>query len=128
MNQIKPIAFAARHADDPSPYLEALKTLEVARNIGYRYVYQQVPWNRKHWAGPTAFALGEMAYGWLNDGAYALGVLGSEPPLTEAQEKVLRELDARPVEPEPRAPRESWLAEHDVPEFESFIRDPWQQK
>jgi hypothetical protein len=125
MNKIKPIAFAARHADNPAPYRDALKTLEVARGIGFRYVYQQVPWNRAHWTGPTAFALGELAYGWLNDAAYALGALDAEPPLTEAQEKVLRDLDARPVELEPRAPRESWQTEYDTPEFESFIRYPW---
>jgi len=127
MNKIKPIAFAARHADDPAPYREALKTLEVARNIGFRYVYQQVPWNRAHWTGPTAFALGEMAYGWLNDEAYALGALEAEPSLTEAQEKVLRDLDERPVGPEPRAPRGSWQTEYDAPEFESFIRYPWRE-
>ena len=123
--KIKPIAFAARHANDPASYREALQTLAFARNIGYRYAYQQVPSNRVHWTGPTAFALGEMAYGWLNDAAYALGALDAEPPLTAEQEKVLRDLDARPAEPESRAPRESWQTEYDVPEFESFIHYPW---
>jgi len=125
MVKIKPIAFAARHAPNPAPYREALKTLGFARQIGYRYVYQQVPSNRAHWTGPTAFALGSTAYGWLNDAAYALGALEAEPPLTAEQEKVLRDLDERPVELEPRVPRESWQTEYDIPQFESFIRDPW---
>lgn len=68
-----------------------------------------------------------MAYGWLNDAAYTLGALDAEPPLTAEQEKVMRDLDARLVEPEPRAPRGSWQTDYDVLEFESFIRYPWRK-
>jgi hypothetical protein len=127
--KLTPIAFAARHAADKAPYLEAVKSMEFMRSGiglvkgGYQLVYQQVPANRALWTGPSAFYLWEMAYGWLNDAAYMLGALEAEPPLTPEQEKVIKDLESRPVELEPRAPRESWQTEYDVPKFENFIRD-----
>jgi hypothetical protein len=126
--KLTPLAFAARHAENTAPYRQALTSMRIecvtdGRINGFRAVYQFVPSNRAHWTGPAAFYLSELAYGWLNDAAYFLGALDAEPPLTPAQEKTLKDLDSRPVQLEPRAPRESWQTEYDVPQFEKFIRN-----
>lgn len=114
------VAFAARHAKDGSPYREAL-----AKALDKRDLFLTVPDTKAHWTGPTAFLTGNVSYGlfWLNDAAYTAGALEGDPALAPEEEKTFRDIESRAVEPEPRAPRESWQTEYDKPEFEKYIRD-----
>ncbi|MCK5804827.1 MAG: LamG domain-containing protein, partial [Lentisphaeria bacterium] len=119
----KIVAFAARHADDPIPYQQALT--EWAKGRGVPYVYQQVTANPAHWSGETSFLRGNVSGGlfWANDALYTMGALPSVPRLSDAQEATIRETEERLPTPPLRLPKGSWQNGYDKPAFKDYFKD-----
>ena len=119
----KAVAFAARHADDPLPYRQALA--DYFGGTGWAYAFQQVTANPAHWTGDTSFLRGNVSGGlfWANDALYVLGALEQEPALKQGIEEQIRELEARPVTANPRLPKSSWQDEYDHPDFAEYLKD-----
>ena len=120
----KALAFAALHAKNPEPYRDVID--KWARTSGYRYLYQMVSENRRHWTGPTAFLSPDVSglLFWLNDEYYLLTLFDREPsvPQARAREMKAREQFGRPH----RFVRGSWQSEYDRTEFKEYLRErPW---
>lgn len=115
--RLKAVAFAARHADDPAPYREAIR--EWAEGEGRRSLLQIVPHNAEYYSGPRAMLRGSTpgALFTMNDLPYVIGLIDADPPMDDE----LRRIDESggPFQPEPTL---SWQSEYDLPEFEEYLR------
>ena len=118
----KILAFAALHAEDGARYRDALE--QWASGPGARHMFQVVTADRRHWTGPTAFLVDNVAgsFFWLNDVHYVVDVLEREP---QPEAGVLEALERREREGEPRRPgRGSWQSEYDRPDLASYLAPP----
>ncbi|MEN6347396.1 MAG: LamG-like jellyroll fold domain-containing protein [Armatimonadia bacterium] len=115
--RLKAVAFAARHADNPEPYLKAIR--EWAAGDGRRYLLQIVPHNPEFYAGPQGLLRGSTAGALftMNDLPYVIGLLSEDPPMDDE----LRRIDASGG-PFYREPVLSWQSEYDLPEFAEYLR------
>jgi len=118
-NFLKAVIFAARHADDPAPYLRYLETW--ARDSSY--VLQVVPHNRRFYGGPLGMLQGSVSGSLfaMNDVPYLLSVLPGDPRLSERQRERLREVDvhgAAPYQP----PALDWQSAYDRSELTEYLR------
>ena len=123
----KAVAFAARHASDPTPYRQALS--DCYAGPAWQYAFKQVTANRAHWTGDTSFLRGNVSGGlfWASDALYVLGAIDREPSLNAAIEAQMRQLEERPVTSSPRLPKGSWQDEYDHPDFADYLRDRLQE-
>jgi len=117
----KTVAFAVRYARDPEPYRKALA--DWVGGKGYRYAFQQVSNRPIHWAGDTAFLVGNVSGGlfWAAREGYVLSALNAEPMLSPGQLAEIKRFDERPAIPRAPTLRESWQSEYDKPEFEEYL-------
>jgi hypothetical protein len=115
----KAVIFAARHADDPTPYRKYLAAL--AANSPY--LTQVVPHNPLFYGGPRGMLRGSVsgALFTMNDIPYALSALDGDPSLTEKQWEALRQVDENGG-PFTGPPELSWQSEYDRPELAEYLR------
>jgi len=115
----KAVAFAARHADDPTPYREYLK--EWAKRA--RILAQVVPHNPDFYGGPRGMLRGSVAGSLftMNDIGYLLTALDGDPELTESQWEDVKRID----EEGGRfysVPDLNWQSEYDRPDLAEYLR------
>jgi hypothetical protein len=123
-NVLKAMIFAARHADDPAPYLRRLESWA----SGSPYVLQVVPHNRLFYGGPRGMLQGSVSGSLfaMNDIPYLLSVLPGDPPLSDRQRAALRAVDvhgAPPYEP----PASDWQSAYDRGELTEYLRIKYTQ-
>jgi hypothetical protein len=115
----KAVAFAARHANEPTPYREYLQ--DWAKRT--ESLVQIVPHNRKFYAGPRGMLRSSVAGSlfMMNDIPYLLTALESEPKLTEKQWENIKRIDEeggafyvmRNL---------SWQSEYDRPDLTEYLK------
>ena len=115
----KAVAFAANHADNPTPYREYLK--EWAKRTSS--LVQVVPHNRDFYAGPRGMLQGSVAGSLftMNDVLYLMTVLNADPELTENQWESIRRIDKEGGSFY-GIPNLSWQSEYDQPDLEEYLR------
>jgi hypothetical protein len=125
-------AFAARYADHPEPYRQALAQRLNDWTARTNTVFQTFPADRSHWTGLSAPVTHyPAALFWLNSEGYVLGALDKEPALTPDQIKKMNELAVYHGQLEKGQPlvqipvqRESWQTEFDDPTLKSYTTCP----
>ena len=115
----KAVAFAARHADDPTPYLEYLKNW--ARRS--RYLVQIVPHNPDFYGGPRGMLRGSVPGSLfiMNDVYYLMTVLEGDPELGKEQREDIERIDKEGGKfygP----PELSWQSEYDRPDLAEYLK------
>jgi hypothetical protein len=115
----KAVAFAARHADDPAPYREAIR--QWARNS--TSFVQIVPHNPDFYGGARGMLRGSVAGSlfFMNDVPYLMSVLQGDPELTEDRWDSIRRVDEEGG-PLRGPPMLSWQSEYDRPDLEQYLR------
>jgi len=115
----KAVIFAARHADDPAPYLERLN--EYAQ--GSSHLVQTVPHNPDFYGGSRGMLRGAVSGSLfvMNDVPYLMSVLDGDPERTEEQWADIRRVDEQGG-PLRGAPMLSWQSEYDRPELAEYLR------
>ncbi len=118
-NFLKAVIFAARHADDPAPYLRYLET--GARSSSY--ALQVVPHNRLVYGGPHGMLRGSVSGSLfaMNDIPYLLSALPGDPSLSERQREELRQVDLHGV-PAYQRPELDWQSAYDRSELTEYLR------
>ncbi len=118
-NLRKAVIFAARRADDPTPYLEYLKNWAKGSSI----LMQVVPHNPDFYGGPGGMLRGSVpgSLFFMNDVAYLLTVLEGDPEITERRWADIKRIDNEGDRF--YSPRElSWQSEYDRPELAEYLR------
>ncbi len=118
-NLRKAVAFAALHADDPTPYREYLQSYVHAADI----MVQVVPHNPDFYGGARGMLRGSVAGSlfWLNDKLYMMAAIDGDPELDERKREQIERVDAeggRPYTPSLL----SWQSEYDRPDLEEYLR------
>jgi len=117
----KVVNFAAKHADDPTPYRRALdEWLNSSENYHLFHLTTDTP---KNWTGPTALLRPGVSglWFWLGDAHYLMAALDREPQPTEAQTAAFAEMNKH-GSPQGFS-RESWQSEYDRPDLAEYLRD-----
>ncbi len=120
----KMVAFAASVSANPALYRSALENW-ISGSVGWRYAFQQVPYNRDHWTGETSFLVGNVPFAlfWLNDVAIVMAGMESEPHPTSEQKASMLDYEKQRITRVRKPPRESWQSEYDHPDFENYISE-----
>ncbi|HUS80346.1 MAG TPA: hypothetical protein VM283_03695, partial [Armatimonadota bacterium] len=112
------VVFAALHAEDPTPYMNALEYWRASEHL-----LQQVAHNPHFYAGPRAFVKGGVTGGMMAmiDVPYIMTAIGHEGPVDEARWALIRQWD------EEGGPYQgmrymSWQSEYDIPELTEYLR------
>ncbi len=115
----KAVAFAARNADDPTPYREYLE--EWAKRD--RILVQVVVHNPDFYTGPRSMLQGNMPGSafTMNDVTYIMTVLEGDPEITGSRLEEIERVD-REGDKFYSVPNLSWQSEYDKPEFEEYLR------
>lgn len=122
------IAFAALHADNPTPYREFL--FQWMQGGGWQRLYQTVTANPAFWSGKNAFLLNNVpgSFFWNNWAPYVTHALGKDTlwDATIAEKYDRYEKEGRPVSQAPL----SWQIEFDgIKELAPYLapHQPWKQ-
>lgn len=120
------IAFAAKHADEPEKYLEALNRYALEEGNNWRFLFQTVTENPAHWTGPSATLWGAATTSWsrLNKVPYWTSVWDVQPAPGEQRLEIMEALEANGRAPRMDVLELSWQSEFDDPEFD-FYFDRW---
>jgi len=115
----KAVVFAARHADDPAPYVRYLETW--ARSSPY--VFQVVPHNRLFYGGPGGMLQGSVSGSLftMNDIPYLLSALPGDPRVSDQQREVMRQIDANGAAVRPPLVLD-WQSAYDRDELKEYLR------
>lgn len=118
------LAFAARHASNPEPYRELIKTHLLSG--GWRPLYQTVSANPEHWSGSTGFLRSNVpgSFFFNNWSAYLSWGVGEDEVWSKSIEDEIAAVEKNgiPTEPVP----ERWQGEYDeIPELRSYLSLPW---
>jgi hypothetical protein len=115
----KAVIFAARHADDPTPYRRYLDAWARTADI----MLQVVPHNALVYGGPHGMLRGSVSGSLfaLNDEAYLLSALNADPALTARRWEAIRRVD-REGGPGAPPPSLDWQSDYDRPEFQEYLR------
>jgi len=116
---IMAMAFAARYADDPQPYRDALA--ERIRRLADK-AFHCVDDDPRHWTGPTAPVIHfPILLFWLNEAGYALTSLDREPTCSPEELAAARAAAQYTGPTQVPAERETWQTEYDRPAFRQYI-------
>ncbi len=122
------VAFAAWHAEDPTPYAEFLTS--TLRGNGWQMLYQTVTKNPAHWSGPTGMLRGYIpgCFFSANWAPYITGALKTDHVWSP---EIARQVNIYEEEGQPSAPpARDWQLEYDEnPDLAPFLdyQKPWLQ-
>jgi len=116
---LKAVVFAARHADDPTPYREYLD----AYSERDRILVQVVPHNPEFYGGSRGMLRGSVAGSLfaMNDELYLMSALDADPELNEDTWADIERVDAEGGSPY-TPPLLSWQSAYDRPDLEEYLR------
>ncbi len=119
------IAFAARHADDPTPFRKALLG---ALTDSWQLIYQTVSSNPDFWSGENSFLTGNAprSFFWMTIAPYVLGSFPDDPLWSEQIAQQMAVIASEGVARKQMTP--SWQSEYDhVRALDAYlgINRPW---
>ncbi len=116
---LKAVVFAARHADDPTPYREYLERYSETDAMNW----QVVPHNPEVYGASRGMLRGGVSgslFG-MNEQLYLMSALNGDPELSPEQWAEVARVDAEGGPPY-TPPLLSWQSEYDRPELEEYLR------
>lgn len=123
---IGPLVYAARNASSPQRYREFFKGM--FERYAWKFVYQPVTKNEKHWSGDSGYLVTKVpgSWFWMNYCSYFVGAL---PPDAQWTPEMEGQFQAIETAGDPKKGNQvSWQSEYDrYPELDAYLGagQPW---
>lgn len=116
---LKAVIFAARHASDPTPYLQSLEDWAITSP----YALQVVPHNPLFYGGPRGMLQGSVSGSLfaMNDVPYLLSAVSGDPPINDRHLRRLQQVDQHGAS-DYQMPALDWQSAYDRDELREYLR------